>query len=80
MKKIIKNNQPFQCLKNTFSAQLPNGTYTLSYSVDGINYITYQNDEGISDIAGNNVLVVNGCTPLTYFKISGISSEIVVLL
>lgn len=79
MKKIISNNQPFQCLNSSFTAQLPAGTYTLSYSVDGATYYTYT-DGSTSDISGNDLLVVNGCTPGTYFKISGISDTIIVLL
>ena len=80
MKKIIKNNQPFQCLKNTFSAQLPAGTYQLSYSIDGVTYYQYVNAEGSADINGDDLLIVNGFTPSTYFKISGIADTITVLV
>ena len=66
MQQKVSKEQSFKVLKNTFSVGETSNGYTLAYSVDDVNFTNYD-----KATPANEVLIVNGVTPFTFFKLVG---------
>lgn len=75
MKAIVENDEKFRALKNQFMVGPSQNGYTLAYSADGVNFTAY------SDATpANENLIVNGAVQYGWFKLSGNTGEVVVIL
>lgn len=75
MKAIVENDEKFRALKNQFMVGTSQNGYTLAYSADGVNFTAYDTPTP----AGEN-LIVNGAVQYSWFKLSGNTGEVVVVL
>ena len=66
MQAKVNGEEPFKVLKDTFTVGVTTNGYTLAYSADKENWTTYT-----QATPANEVLIVNGVTPYTYFMLSG---------
>lgn len=73
MRKEVANNEPFQSLTCSVSFYAPSEA-TLMYSADGVNYTTYSKPIPAGETA------VIACKAGMFFKVSGLSAPIIVLL
>lgn len=60
----VNGEQPFKCLKSTFSVAATTGGFTLQYSVDKNTWTSYPDV-----VPANENLVVNHVTPYTWFRL-----------
>ena len=72
IKKIV-GKEPFQVDSHSFGVSPSNEGYTLEYSIDGVNFTSY--DEEIP--ANENLIVVNVAWG-TYIRLSGNASEVTI--
>lgn len=70
MQKKINGEEPFKCIKDTFSVGATEGGYTLSYSVDKEIWTDYP-----TPVPANENLIVNDATPFLWFKLTGNAQE-----
>lgn len=75
MKAIVENEEKFRALKNQFMVGPSTSGYTLAYSADGVNFTPYDTPTP----AGEN-LIVNGAVQYGWFKLSGNTGEVTVVL
>lgn len=75
MKAIVENDEKFKALKNQFMVGPSQNGYTLAYSADGVNFTPYSD----ATPSGEN-LIVNGAVQYGWFKLSGNTGEVVVIL
>lgn len=70
MQATIHGETPFKCLKDTFAIAGTSNGYTLNYSVDKVNWTAWE-----EETPAGETLIVNGATPLMYFKLDGNTDE-----
>lgn len=76
MKITVKGENPFKAVHSTFTVAGTSNGFTLSYSTSP--------DKGFTNYSeptpANEVLIVNGATPFTYFKLTGNTDDVEVIL
>lgn len=75
MKAIVENDEKFRALKSNFMVGPSASGYTLAYSADGVNFTPYS-----ASTPANENLIVNGSVQYGWFKLSGNTGEVVVIL
>lgn len=70
-KQIVKGNTPFKVLSNTFTVGPAAESYSLMYAVERDGEYTAYPDA----VPANEVLICNGCTPYTFFKLEGVGTD-----
>lgn len=70
MQGTISGENAFKCIKSTFAIGPTTNGYNLNYSVDKVNWTSWQDDT-----PANETLIVNGATPLMWFRLEGNTDE-----
>lgn len=75
MKITIEGSKPFQCLKNTMTIGPSTEGYVLMYGAVKDQLTAYE-----TSTPANENLIVNGCTPLSWFCLSGNTGNVIAIV